>query len=196
MKSKITVFFGVMGSGKDYRLQNLIKEDKNLKVLNMKDGLVKIAETVNPFRLSYEDFKICVLGAKSVEESRALLDMNPYLITGRKFLQQVGTEGLRALDADFHVNYFDKRARTLISQGYNIAVADVRFENEFKHILALPAKKEFIFCNYKSDRYDAGNKHESERLAQRFLKMHPSLEDGAKISLVDIHELIGDVYDA
>lgn len=60
-----------------------------------------------------------------------------------------------------------------------VVCADCRFPNEIAAIQLLSMRTigkkvgknhKFVFCNYRSNRYDAMNVHKSEHMAQEFLK--------------------------
>lgn len=94
--------------------------------------------------------------------------------SGRRLLQRLGTEVMRKRDPDYWVKAWIIKAEEARKAGFNVCVADCRFRNEAEVILANGG--ELVFCDYHSNRYDAGQAHESEHLAQRMLAL--GLKDG------------------
>ena len=73
-----------------------------------------------------------------------------------------------------------------------MAVADVRFWNEVQAIAQFKLKQDTkvetkcIFCDYRSDRYNASSNHPSEELAQSLLAFGMTDGQELKASLEDI----------
>jgi hypothetical protein len=182
----ITSFIGVIGSGKDHRAIEL--EKHGFVRIDFKDSLVELASDIAGYDIKedYEWFKTNIVGVKRPgnqfaegfihADLRALATENPDLMTGRRLLQRLGTEGMRKRDPEYWVNRFVDK---VIKVGaVNIVNADCRFMNEVERLSRVKAK--FIFCDYHSSRYDATSKHESERLAQSLLQL--GLKDGQEIT--------------
>ena len=170
MTRKITAFAGVQGSGKDYRCQQLLKQG-NYKKMAFADALRKIAFTSLGIKVdkgleNYEWMKAngCV---RTIFE-----DGSDVTINFRKFLEFMGTEGIRSYDNDFWCKCLIKDIDNT-DEKLNICISDLRFYNEYKYLKEYCDKKgyefSFIFCDYHSDRYDPFNTHASARLAN-FLK--------------------------
>lgn len=170
MTRKITAFAGVQGSGKDYRCQQLLKQG-NYKKMAFADALRKIAFTslgvkVDKGLENYEWMKAngCI---RTIFE-----DGSDVTINFRKFLEFMGTEGIRSYDNDFWCKCLIKDIDNT-DEKLNICISDLRFYNEYKYLKEYCDKKgyefSFIFCDYHSDRYDPFNTHASARLAN-FLK--------------------------
>lgn len=176
----IRAFIGVIGSGKDYSAKKLVAGG-GWVALNFADPLREKAWLLLgwapqndrdydwfkklPIDLCYEigekdDFELALL--EQLTKSRAP--------KGRVFLQLLGTEVLRDADKHYFGKKWQERAHQHLKAGLNIAVTDARFFNEIESLLEVDSKTEFVFCNYKSHRYEPANSHESERLAQTLLK--------------------------
>jgi len=176
---------GVIGSGKDFRAKKLVAEEGYIQ-LDFKEALIDMVEDIVgfPIRENYELFKACVVGltapgylppaGMSIEQVNArMLFENPYAMTGRKMLLNVGTNAMRKRDPDYWVNQWIKKARTL---GGNVVAADMRFPNECRAVMEAGTllnrrvtTHRFIFCDFHSDRYNPSLKHESEEMAQNLL---------------------------
>lgn len=170
MTRKITAFAGVQGSGKDYRCQQLLKQG-NYKKMAFADALRKIAFTSLGIKVdkgleNYEWMKAngCI---RTIFE-----DGSDVTINFRKFLEFMGTEGIRSYDNDFWCKCLIKDIDNT-DEKLNICISDLRFYNEYKYLKEYCDKKgyefSFIFCDYHSGRYDPFNTHASARLAN-FLK--------------------------
>ena len=170
MTRKIMAFAGVQGSGKDYHCQQLLKQG-NYKKMAFADALRKIAFTSLGIKVdkgleNYEWMKAngCV---RTIFE-----DGSDVTINFRKFLEFMGTEGIRSYDNDFWCKCLIKDIDNT-DEKLNICISDLRFYNEYRYLKEYCDKKgyefSFIFCDYHSDRYDPFNTHASARLAN-FLK--------------------------
>lgn len=170
MSRKIIAFAGVQGSGKDYRCQQLLKQG-NYKKMAFADALRKIAFTSLGVSLdkgsnNYEWMKAhnCI--------NTTFEDSTNVTINFRKFLEYMGTEGIRSYDNDFWCKCLVKDIDDT-DENLNICISDLRFYNEYKYLKEYCDKKgyefSFVFCDYHSDRYDPFNIHASARLAN-FLK--------------------------
>ena len=170
MSRKIVAFAGVQGSGKDYRCTQFVKQG-NYKKMAFADALRKIAFTslgipVDKGMNNYEWLKAnqCI--------SVSFSDGTNTNINFRKFLEFMGTEGIRYYDNDFWCKCLVKDIED-VDEDLNICISDLRFYNEYKYIKEYCDKNNyefsFIFCDYHSDRYNGFNEHASARLAN-FLK--------------------------
>lgn len=181
----ITSFIGVIGSGKDYHAEQLA-ESGALRV-DFKDGLLDMASDIAGYnvREDYEWFKENIVGVKRppnrfqeafiYTDKRQIFVENPELMTGRRLLQRLGTDTMRKRDEDYWVNQF------ISAVGFheNVVNADCRFRNEVNIIYKLDPQAKFIFCDYRSSRYDPTSTHPSEHLAQCLLEQ--GLKDGDAI---------------
>lgn len=204
---QIIGFIGVIGSGKNYQQDLLVK--RGFIALNFKDELVAMAQDLVGFPIQddYELFKELVVGfnrpganlvdnypkEKMFQINKECLEYFPKAMTGRRLLQRLGTNVMRKRDPDYWVNAWSKKAEEYLRGGYSVAVNDVRFGNEIKAIKHFncmsfaPIETKIIFCNYKSDRYDATSIHPSETLAQKLLSL--GLKDGDEVSLHQVENL-------
>lgn len=192
----ITAYIGVMGSGKNFRADLLIK--KGYVTLDFKDALILMCEDLLGYTIrdNYEDFKSTVVGLGPPDrmvnaarmsvrnESKRILTWFPKAMTGRILLQRLGTEVMRRRDPDYWVKAWQDRARELIANAKDIVCADCRFENEMRairHVATVThVPHQFIFCDYHSQRYDARQTHDSEKLAQYYLSK--GYKDGDEIT--------------
>jgi hypothetical protein len=186
----ITVFCGPIGSGKDYRA-NKLKDEGHVRI-DFKDDLIDLCSDIVGFdiRPEYGFFKDMIVGWRKpsnplVEafmrgEVAEILRKHPETITGRKMLQRVGTEAMRKRDPNYWVHQFSLQASATLAKGVpGVVVADCRFANEV-HAIKEFGQSRFVFCDYRSERYDPSTDHESERLAQALLRM--DLKDGQEIT--------------
>lgn len=156
--SNVTCFIGVLGSGKDHQSRKLVKE--GYVQINFADELREMAWSILGWRpendLEYDWFKKGQIYVPNYGE-----------INGRIFLQNIGST-MRKKDINYWVKCWIDKASLEVNKGNKVCCSDCRFLNEIRYALRLGSN--FIFCNYKSSRYDDKNTHESEHLAQRFLK--------------------------
>lgn len=184
MEKNIKVFIGVIGSGKDYRCQKLVETGEYEKIAfadDLRQLTWELLEWEPKNSIDYDDFKLgringYLLGTEPFSS-------NPdYWVTGRKFLQNIGTS-LRNRDEDFWVNVWKNK---VAKSNKNICCSDCRFPNEVLSILSLSDmyNVEFIFTNYKSERYSPDDDHISERYAQILLSY--GYNDGDIIKKFDL----------
>lgn len=175
----VGLIMGVIGAGKDYQAQLLV--EKGFVRMSFATAMRAMAEVLFGYApgdfsdtLVYEAFKERVLYHDRMNQA----------VTGRLFLQKLGTEaGRDILGRNIWVDSLFTKAQEL---GYEkIVISDVRFENEVTGIL--DRKGKVTFCDYRSERYDATNSHPSEALAQRLLKY--GLADGAEITYQIVHAI-------
>ena len=184
-KQEIVGFVGVIGSGKNYQKDLLLKE--GYVGLDFKDELLRMASDLVGFDVTkdYEAFKKYVVGItepanpkmislEKESQNRKFLKMFPKAMTGRALLQRLGTEAMRKRDPNYWVNAWSKQAEVIIDAGRSIACADVRFQNEVDAIRKtagyLRVNFRVIFCDYRSERYDATSTHPSEALARAYVE--------------------------
>jgi len=177
MNPQIKCFLGVIGSGKDYQCQKL--EEQGYVKVDFADGLRQFAWAILNWEPSneneYEEFKRSPITMIVGEENGNQYIIDDYidLCNGREFLQNLGSR-CRELDPDFWISIWKDKVTQLIGDGYSICCSDLRYENEL--VAAMDLGADIIFCNYKSDRYNDSDPHESETMNQRFSKMN--LSDG------------------
>jgi hypothetical protein len=185
--SDLVVFIGVQGSGKGYQCGVLKKE--NYVQVDFADELRGIAwDTLGwcprpeCFDRDYEWFKklrldyIHLIHTHSDEELDWYFQVKQehdikedgFIMTGRLFLLNLGTPAIRSRHPDFWINSWNYKVMRLLNEKYRVCTSDCRFLNELIICHELGAR--FIFCNYKSERYNSEYIHESEKLAQFFLK--------------------------
>lgn len=188
MNPNLVVFLGVQGSGKNYQC-NLLKKEGYTQ-FDFADELRRMSWDIldwepRSFKLydrDYDWFKklpisyIHLIHYSSDTELELLYNQikqsdkqeHGLTLTGRVFLQRLGTKAIRARQPDFWVDCWFFTVRRLLHDGFKICTSDCRFLNEFEAAKKLGAQ--FIFCNYKSSRYNSTDPDESEQLAQSLLQ--------------------------
>lgn len=186
--SKVICFIGVLGSGKDHQSRKLVKE--GYVQINFADELREMAWSILGWRPKndeeYDLFKHSTIESfipASHKNNKTGFTVSLMGSTGRQFLQNLGST-MRERDPDYWVKcWFDKALKAL-SEGNKVCCSDCRFLNEVNQGMRLGS--DFIFCNYKSSRYDAENTHESEHFAQKLL-----LEGLKDLQEIDKDYLVG-----
>lgn len=185
----ITAFIGVCGSGKSYRAQHLV--DKGFQQIDFKDALLDMASDLAGYdvREDYVWFKEHIVGVRRSinpiltgfyrHDNMKMVYNHPEALTGRRLLQRLGTEVMRKRDPDYWVKEFRKKAMKVMADGRDVVCADCRFGNEVRAIESSCDEPRFVFCDYRSPSYNAGHKHESEKMAQELLGL--GLSDGDEI---------------
>ena len=189
MVRKIIAFAGYEGSGKSFRCQQLVKQGNYTK-MSFADALRRVAFKSLGFPVEegmkqYDWFKLNPCVTLTTQDGAS------HSITFRKFLEYLGTEGIRTYSKDFwaHCLLHDIE---LLPNEMNVCIDDLRFHNEYKYLKQFADEHgyefEFIFCDYHSDRYIEHNLHASARLAS-FLK-EVGYEDGDTIKEDDMQHYI------
>lgn len=202
----LVVFLGVQGSGKNYQC-DLLKEDRYIQV-DFADELRSMAWDILGWKprpecydRDYEWFKKLELSWIDLIHKCTDKEINYYFdfkqkleipksdftLTGRLFLQNLGTNAIRARKPDFWIDSWYYKVSRLLKEGYKVCTSDCRFENELITCHELCAK--FIFCDYRSERYNPDDNHESEELA-RFLLKTCKLQDKQEIHPYIINSFI------
>lgn len=186
---EIISFLGVVGSGKNYNANKLVK-DKGFVHIDFKDSLLEMCSDLVGFDISadYDWFKSHLVGMRRPgnrlaeaychTDTREMQSRHEGLLTGRTLLQRLGTEVMRKRDSEYWTNQFHLKVDVLMANEKNVVNSDCRFPNEVEAVRASGDFK-FIFCDYKSPRYDASMVHESEFLAQGLILV--GLKDGDEI---------------
>jgi hypothetical protein len=174
---------GVIGSGKTYTRDQYVA--KGFTAIDFKDALIEMAEDLVGFKITdYDRFKRTLVGLPDHDNTlpadkypphvltQDVLARYPTALTGRVLLQRLGTECMRRRDPDYWVKQWAAKVDKL--DDIRVVCADCRFPNEIA-IIRSTARRYFVpsriqFCNYKSDRYDATSSHESEEMAQEYLR--------------------------
>lgn len=192
---KVVAFIGVIGSGKDYRANRAVRDGKSKRV-NFKDALLAMASDLVGYDVqkNYDWFKEAIVGMEPPrhpldlaylrEDVKDALRKHPNVMTGRRLLQRLGTDCMRKRDPDYWAHQYSVKAKGWLDGGWDIVTADCRFANEVGAIKKLDPEARFIFCNYRSPRYDARSQHESERMAQKLLAI--GLQNGQRIGDGDL----------
>ena len=182
----IVAHVGVIGGGKDYRANELAKI--GYERIDFKDALLDLASDIAGYdvREDYDWFKSNVVGVRRPSnrfqeafvftDTRELIGRSPEVLTGRRLLTRLGTEGMRKRDKDYWVKQFAKKAHMAFNAGKCAVSADCRFLNEVAVVAKIAVTHEFVFCDYRSERYNPTLEHASEKLAQALLSL--GLKDG------------------
>ena len=157
MSRKIIAFAGKAGSGKNYRCEQLVK-NQGFKTMAYAAALRKIIFTTLGIPYAY--------GMAHYDELKMTPLYNGYTL--RNMMEHLGTEGIRSYDNDFWAKCLIKDIeKTPVTQ--DICVSDLRFYNEYKTLKNYCDERGYdfklIFCDYHSDRYEESNPHASARLA-------------------------------
>lgn len=186
---EVVAHIGVIGSGKDYRSDSLTA--CGYFKINFKDALLELCSDIAGYDVTddYDWFKEHIVGMKRPDNKfleafanmtqKELLVKFPDLMTGRRLLVRLGTEGMRKRDINYWVNQWHVRALKNLTQGISVTAADCRFFNEIEAVRDCGYPSRFVFCNYKSSRYNPKLDHPSEHLAQALIRL--GLEDGQEI---------------
>lgn len=184
MSIKTVFYIGVIGSGKDYRADRYVSENPGSVKLAFADPLREIVWDILEWKPSsdkeYQEFKSLVFRSGIVTFP---------LFNGRNILTGLG-EAIKKHDPYFFANRFVQRVSELEEEGYTTVVcSDLRFPVELEAIFdnEMFETSEFIFCDYRSDRYNPSFDDISERMAQSLFEY--GLKDGDVIPLDIIHEL-------
>lgn len=194
MCKEIIAFIGRAGSGKDYQCNLLLS--KGFVKLAFADALRDIAFTSlginNGFgNVNYDWFKasdcISVTYPYGTEESN---------FNFRKFLELLGTQGIRKYDNDFWCRCLIK---TLEDKKYDkVCISDMRFVNEYNYLWNYSKENNYdfkvIFCDYHSDRYQTNNKHQSALMGNWFATNgYSDLQEITKTDM-EVYNSIGGNY--
>jgi len=180
MNSKQLIgYIGVIGSGKDYRCLNDLKNGNSFK-FDFSDGVREL--TFGFFGMKYlsggeyEEWKL--------KEHDLSIRGKPEKIQGRKFLENVGIT-MRRYKNDFWAKYCAKKIYNFFSkEGGKIAIVNaIRYIEEVEYVLKVAnlndVECKFIFCDYHSERYEIRD-DDSEKFAQLFIKK--GYQDGDDIT--------------
>ncbi len=185
--ANLRCFLGVIGSGKDYQSKKFLSDAKafgyKMEQVNFADPLREMAWKL----LSWEP-----KNAEEYEQFKngfvATYTNDKYFqsITGRQYLQNLGTT-MREIDPNFWAKRWADKTRKLLEEGIHVVCSDLRYPNELIEAFMLAqcytksANEAFLFCDYRSERYEPDNEHSSEHLAQRILK--DGYRDGQALGL-------------
>jgi len=201
--SKLIVLIGVLNSGKGYRAERFIEDNKRFNNemchVNFADEVREMAWAILSWRpknnKEYENFKNNEIW---LNPTFVYYMKTTCKITGRQFLQNLGTRAVRNKYPNFWADCWLNGFKKAISEGKHVITSDLRFPNELKYTLGLKKDlmfisdidKKFIFCDYPSENYNATDPDISERLAQRILA--DSFEDGQVIPEDYLTNLLND----
>ena len=151
---KIRAFCGKAGSGKDYSAQRLMMT-KGFKKAAFADALREIAFDI--IGIPFEE------GMKRYDELKQTNLIND--LTFRNILENLGS-AVRKYDKDFWAKTVLKVIDSCVD---NICISDLRYTNEYWVLKDYADKHDIdfklVFCDYKSNRYQEENPHESAQFA-------------------------------
>lgn len=173
----VHVFIGVVGSGKDYAAQQVFDEKARqvAKTIAFADALRAAIWHVIGWTPKndeeYQKFKHTDFTDGS--------DLG-IQFTGRDLMQKIGTDLMRKENPHVWTEKVEEKLMEHIDFDA-VTVTDCRFVNEITALKRFmtrcrslhpdkPVRLQFTFCDYKSKRYNSTSDHESEKLAQAFLK--------------------------
>lgn len=208
MCREIIAFIGRAGSGKDYQCKLL--EQQGYKHLAFADALRDIAFTSlridNRSPEHYEDLKKrnCIQVADSFgevfynDENGTLDSREPtgHYLNFRKYLELLGTQGIRKYDNDFWCRCLIK---TLEDNNYDkVCISDMRFLNEYNYLWDYAKENGYdfkvIFCDYHSERYQINNNHDSAKMGNWFATNgYSDLQEITKTDM-EVYNSIGGNY--
>jgi len=185
MALQVIGLIGVIGSGKSFLAQEYVKQ-----------GYVEL-----PMAKTLKDILSIVLGVDFHQEEvkKMVFDLPNGKFNGRELLIKLGDE-VRAENPYFWANAWKNSATDVLDSKRSIVIPDVRYTEEIVVIskvtlqvtksffYGIPIEERFIFCNYKSDRYNADNDYKSEKLAQHLLKK--GLKHGHELNYAELLKLI------
>lgn len=166
-KKEIVAFIGRAGSGKDYQCSLL--QNKGYKKLAFADSLRKIA--FNSIGLTFQE------GMEQYDYLKAndciiitLQDKEEIKMNFRTLLELMGTQGIRRYDNDFWCKCLIKELKE--NKYRKVCISDMRFINEYNYLKEFAEENGYkftvIFCNYRSDRYQENNDHDSAKMGNYF----------------------------
>ena len=178
---QIKAILGVIGSGKDYRA-NIFKQDGYIDI-KMADKLKELCWQLIGWQplndKQYEEFKKAKFECK-INDSLVIA------VYGREILQRLA-DIVKLADPLFFVKEWMNKVRAL---GKNALVicSDIRFKFELENIINNFKNFEVVFANYKSERYNAINPHNSEKLAQYLITL--GFSDGHKFTSEELKDIL------
>lgn len=190
---EIVAFIGRAGSGKDYQCSLLW--DKGYQCLAFADALRDIAfaslnmdmstykaKDYNQFYDTMKKQWDCI----TVKYGESIVHQFNF----RRFLEQLGTQGIRKYDNDFWCRCVIKQLNDWLDKGeQSFCISDMRFINEYVALRDWCREHDYkfrvVFCDYHSDRYQEYNEHESARMGNYF----------AEKGLPDLTEITEDMMD-
>lgn len=172
---------GVIGSGKDYALNELRNEHRVFEIFDFSDAVREITYKFLGFRPADDNEYTIFKGTSHILKFMTKFGVVETEVTGRKFLENIGIT-MRGIDSDFWVNLCSKAASNHIvaNQPNVVLFSAVRYPNEAKAIFKLAKTHKydvkFIMTDFKSDRYEIRD-DDSEKFAQELLRRGASHMD-------------------
>ena len=171
-KPQIIAFTGRAGSGKDYQCNLLVEQ--GFTKMAFADALRDIAFTIlgiedrSPEHYDLLKKNNCIQVTELKENIKCgvfsdIQSTEIHSLNFREFLELLGTQGIRKYCPDFWIEALINTIRN--SNVKKICISDLRFDNEYIKLQQFAEDNGYefkcIFCNYRSDRYQDSNTHES-----------------------------------
>lgn len=207
MQFRLICAIGPIGSGKDYLAEELETEGyQQIKIASLLTDIAWATLGWEPKNNeNYEKFKDNIISMGHVvgkPKPNHPIEFPALYLTGRQYLQNLGDALKKHLGDDVLCRAFETKIRQLkekaIGQNEDLLLVctDVRKYDEIETALKFRKTQnedefsftEFVFLNYRSDRYDASNPHKTEDLA-RFL-LSKGYKDRELIKTEDLLEAI------
>lgn len=121
--SQIVCFIGVIGSGKDYAADKLVKK-----------GFIKVKIADEIYNETANEFSINLSNYENKEHFKITpISIEGKIISGREFLDNKG-KYRRTKNRDYWVNEWWQKIKPLIDKNKNVTCSDLRFLNELKFL--------------------------------------------------------------
>lgn len=193
MNKIVVSFLGRAGSGKDYQCNLLVRQ--GFKKISFADALRDIS------------FKSLLIDPKVGIEQYEYLKQNPcieirlkdrtYNLNFRQYLEHLSTQGIRHYNSNF---WCECLCKTILENNYQkICIADLRFVNEYQYLEKFCQDNNYnfkcIFCNYRSQRYQENNNHESALLANWLVEQkYKDLQEVTKEDIDKFADIQSNLY--
>lgn len=179
---KISVFLGVIGSGKNYYSKICYDNSRAPIYISFSEPIRNFVWGVLGWQ-PRSDEEYASFKDKFSVEVRTEDDKVLHSTSGRKILQNLGTDVLRNMYRDdIWAEIWGMTAKKVIESGLHsdIIAYDCRYVNEVEKIFEVAEQYncdvEFRFCDFRSERYVI-LEHESEKLAVSLLGKFKDQED-------------------
>ena len=166
----IRVFIGVQGSGKDFEANAMMKESPGVKIA-FADEVRKMTWELLGYEpldeKAYDEFKKDWKIIVTSKEGKG------NVMSGRKFMQVLGTDVIRKRNTNFWVDLAYQKIDEYFTMcpEDDIYITDCRFDNEAKMLIdKFPGNVVFYWCNWKDAINNMDDEHESELFAKNIGK--------------------------
>ena len=172
---EILAFNGVIGSGKTFQTE-IFKEQGYINI-NFADELKEMVWKLIGWKPKNEEEYTQFKNTHFINELANLTILNKSIdshikFTGRDILERYGQQ-IRNHNPDFFCDILKNKLVKLNWQDkridYKVVISDVRYINEAAMLL-YEFNTKLLFCNFKSNRYDSDNNHESQLMSKYFIE--------------------------